>query len=306
MSITIGGRVYKNQAYIQDVETGIDLSAEAGNVHGALLSPSGVETAKEPTIVIPTTGGILRFTFAADELNEVGHWLVYPLLVTQQIPGRTVCIPVIDEWDETQLPTATEIRDYLEGYCVTEARLTDIWIARRRDAVIKWIERAVGQTVTAETQYTEYLSGTGSSLLILSRRPVVSLDSIEYVIAPPDYEATMGLGSIELIAAEGVIKSRLDVEAGLRDTFVKGSYNIKVVYTAGTLVPDAEIREAIMALTAERMLSHLSSLTGGGNIGVAGYQRNYGEKGKYSQARKELAKWGLSNLAGRISGVTGS
>ncbi len=304
MAAVTSGYAYVGQAWKQTVTTGIDLTGQGSNIEVRYTKPDGSTGAKDATIEGAATAGVMSITFAVAELDQAGVWLFQGAIKDNDQPTETFALSVVGDFDKTTLPTPHEIREFLEGYCVTQKKLSDLWIARRRDQIVLWLERVSGQKVLAAGSITEHLSGTGSSILFLSRRPVTSIDSISYIVGPPDYQQGISLTGLELIGNQGVVKSRYDVEGTGEFAFARGSYNIKITYTCGNLITDEEVREGITALTAERMLAHLAGTTGGGpSISNAGYSRNYGPKGKWSQERKEMALYGLDKLSRYLSGV---
>ena len=300
---TIGDRVYVGQEYALVIETGVDLTTHGGNVEVRYTRPDGTQGESDATITAAASGTI-SLSFVAGELAPAGVWLFQPALKDEDQPGPTFALSVLGDFDRTALPTAQEIRDYLEGYCITQSMLSDLRVARARDSVVRWIEEKTGKPAGSTAQFTEYISGTGSSVIWVSRRPVVSLDDVEYVAGPADADFTLHLSGLELVASEGMIKARYDQVDGGSWTFPKGRYNIKVTYTAGYATIPETLREAILALSAERVLMLVASQGGGGpSVSVGGYTRNYGNRGKYTDARRQLARWGHSNLSAHLSGV---
>lgn len=206
-------------------------------------------------------------------------------------------------------PTASEIRDYLEGYCETDNIVSDEWIEGRRDnLVIPICERITRRSFSSVETLVEYRSGNGGNILRLNRRPITSLVSVEYVTAPDSF-VEIGLTNFILLADEGEIKARAS-ESVLSSSsvfFPKGEKNIKVTFTAGftdAALPGI-VKEAIMALTAEKTLAFLAGRGGGGDISVQGYSKSYGKQGKYTNIRSELARIGLSLLKSYQTSVVG-
>lgn len=199
-----------------------------------------------------------------------------------------------------------EIRDFLEGYCITTTTITDEWIENRRDKfVVPYIEKFLNHSIESETTKTVYLSGKGRRTLILPDRDINELVSIEYVTGG-DFDSSIGIDSVELIADEGVIRSVINLSEGRYNRiFAKGERNIKVVYKIGnTTLPD-DISEAIIYLCCEQLLGFLGARTGGGSLTVQGFSRNYGERGKYQDIRNDLSRQAMAILKNHISLVTG-
>lgn len=204
-------------------------------------------------------------------------------------------------------PTCNDVREYLEDYDIDSGELSDKWITKRIDySIIPLIERAIGYPVEGITQKTDYLSGNGSGLLRLSIMPIDSLVSIAYVHGG-DVSSPIGLGSIEVIKEEGLLKATTAItEGGYSTLFAKGDRNIKVVYNVGwTTIPD-DLKEAIICLTAEKVLGHIASKTGGGNVSVPGVGRTFGARGKYTELRNELLREAAGLLSKYTSPIVGN
>lgn len=294
--------VYQGQGFELVLTTGIDLTNEAGNVRLLIKKPDGAETQVTPDILSPETAGQVQYAFATDELDQTGDWYIKTYLVEQQTPGRTYVLTVLGEWEKAGVPSVTEIRQYIEGYCATEEELSNLWISQRRDMVVKWLEYKTALPIGREKQFTEYVSGTGSSVIWVSRKPIASLDKLEYTVAPGDFAPN--LSAVEVDLETGVLKARDNFEEAKHPIFPKGRWNIRVTYTAGSTVIPEELYEAILALTAEKVLGMLASKHGGGtSISVGGYSRTYGSRGKYTEARNELARWGVDLAKKYMSGV---
>jgi hypothetical protein len=202
-----------------------------------------------------------------------------------------------------------EVKDELEGYCEIEKGLvTDKWINdKKKRFVIPFIEDKIGLSLDGEEIIIEYYDGNDENYLILSRKPVSELISVEYVYSA-DYITSIGLSQFVLIAEEGIIKSvrRERVLGQNLPVFPKGNRNIKVTYKVGydiTGIPE-KLHEAVKYLTCEKILSILEGRTGGGDISVQGYSRSYGERGKFTHVRNELARMGISLLDDYLTGVT--
>lgn len=205
-------------------------------------------------------------------------------------------------------PVPADVRDLLEQYNIDDTVLSDEWLENRRDKfIIPWAEKRTRQSLTEESQVTEYKSGTGSSILILDRKPIVSLDEIELVQGGGG-DWNIDVTSIEVVKREGILKATANMLSSgtyLTPLFPRGKYNIKVVYTYGfSSMPD-DVAEAITYLMAEVALTQVANRTGGGALTVQGYSRNYGERGRYDNIRSELAAWAMSLLSPYFVGTVG-
>ena len=161
------------------------------------------------------------------------------------------------------IPDADSMRAHLEGYNITTSILSDTWIEDERDnTIVPFVEEYTG-SLSAEETKTEYYSGNGTDTLMLNRRNINSLVSIEFVRAG-DLLGNISLGSIQLIASEGILKAKTNISEGLLfSLFSKGEKNIRIAYKIGGTVKD-DIEMAIKKLTCVAMLTNLEGRTGGG------------------------------------------
>jgi len=203
-------------------------------------------------------------------------------------------------------PTATQIKAELEGFCEIENGLiTDTWIENKRDNyIVPWIEGKTGLSLTGEEEIIEYYDGNNSNVLILNRKPVISLTKVEY-IDRVNVTGSIAVSSFVLIADEGIIKAlkndfSLDVNTPV---FPKGDQNIRVTYQAGYDTIPTALNEAIKYLTCEKILAQLEGRTGGGDLSVQGYSRSYGELGKYTNARNDFMRMGLTAIDDYLTAV---
>lgn len=204
------------------------------------------------------------------------------------------------------LPTVQDVRDELEGYCITSAIVSDAFIQKKMDRiVIPYVQNKARTHLTAPQQITETYSGNGQGLLILNRRNITSIDGIQ-LVAGNDVSGVVNLASVFLIEREGILKIR----SGLSEyfeyrTFPRGVDNIRVTYTYGGSCPD-DIFEAIVMLTAVHVLKQLEGRSGGGQVSGQSYGRQYGNMGKYTNIRKELSRDAGAILARYTSAVVGA
>src|SRR4030043_179998 len=130
------------------------------------------------------------------------------------------------------IPTDTEVRAYLEGYGVTNAILSKTWIEKRRDVfIIPALKKIIGYDfINGETK-TEYISGNGKSVLMLSCRPILVLISITYVNAVN--QSINPINATVTDDKQGILVARSVTGDGsyAPALFRKGTKNIKVEYT---------------------------------------------------------------------------
>jgi hypothetical protein len=207
------------------------------------------------------------------------------------------------------VPTASDIRSILEGYCISSAIISDSVIERLRDKfVINWIEAKTGLSMSGEKQYTQYYNGNGKNELFLNIKNVISLDSVEYVIGG-DVISDLSLTQFVLDGPEGIIKAiRTDlVLSSANPVFRKGRKNIKITFTVGfeaDEIPES-LTEGILYLTAEKVLSQIEGRGGGGDVSLQGFSKSYGNRGKYTHIRNELARMGLALINDYFNAVVG-
>lgn len=207
------------------------------------------------------------------------------------------------------IPTASDVRTYLEGYCIDETILSNTWIDNRMNkSVVPFVERIIKRKVEGVEEVTEYLSGNGASILILSRKDVNSLVSIEYVTGSDDtVDSFIGLAGVRLIGDQGIIKSISNItEGGYGTIFARGKRNLKIVYNIGSSTIEEDIKEALLMLCAEKVLGFVGARTGGGSISVQGFSRNFGERGKYQDVRNDLKRDAMALLKNYMTTVVGS
>jgi len=203
------------------------------------------------------------------------------------------------------MPTAKEVFALLETYNV-EAQLSEAWVDDKMTGmVIPWVEKKTKLSLSGVGgPVTEYYSGTGSSILVLRRRPIVALLSISYTNVPSDQFFISPL-AIQVIADEGILKAKANFnEANYTPIFARGERNLRIQYTYGFDEVPADVFHAVKCLTAEKVLGHIASRTGGGGLSVQSFSRQYGSRGKFTDIRNELARDGIAALRDYLTGVT--
>jgi hypothetical protein len=210
-------------------------------------------------------------------------------------------------------PTALDIINYLEGYGISSSIISDDWIEKRRDnLVIPWITKHTRLDFEDEKEITEYLSGNGKEILVLSKKPVNEIINFTYVSGG---DTLINLSeSIELDQAEGIIiKKVLMSEGDIKSVFPKGNKNIKITYKYGTEnFIDSEsnelvdIKEAIIYMTCKQILIQIGARTGGGSLSVEAHSRNYGTRGKYTDIINNLDQMSYEILRPYFTGVVGT
>jgi hypothetical protein len=201
---------------------------------------------------------------------------------------------------------ASDIYEFLEGYGITNTQLSPTWIQNRlNNFVIPYIERLTGMSFDGSENVTEYLSGSGEGILMLSKKNATALVSLEYV-SGNDVLSEIGLGGVVLIEG-GIVKAVSNVnEEGTSTIFRRGNRNVKVVYTVGEDDYPVDVKEAIIYLASEQALGFIGARTGGGSINVQGFGRNFGQRGKWQDIRNDLKRQAMVLLKPYMTGVVGS
>ena len=204
------------------------------------------------------------------------------------------------------LPDADDIYNYLEDYNIDANVLSSTWIEEQRDnEIIPYIEHCIGYSLDSEQTITEYHSGNGTDILFLDRKGVNSLESIE-LVSGHEISGAISLDSIQLIADKGVLKAKTGVpEYYDSRIFPKGKNNIKVIYKVGGTYQD-DLMTAVKMLLSIVVLEEIADRTGGGALGVQGFNRNYGDAGRYSNYRKRLNRRANAIIGKYMSSVVGS
>lgn len=181
--------------------------------------------------------------------------------------------------------------------------ISDAWLANIRDRfVLPWVTEKTRQSFGEIKIAKEYYSGTGSSIMILRRRPIVELLNIHYTNVDSNlYYLTPS--AIQVIADEGILKAKANFnESTYIPIFYRGEKNVCIEYRYGFSTMPDDVQEAVACLCAEKALSHVGSKTGGGDVSGQGYSRSFGINGKWTHVRKQLAQEGLALLRKYMTG----
>lgn len=104
-----------------------------------------------------------------------------------------------------------------------------------------------------DTAYTEKVDGTGQKEILLKQYPIISLTSINYVNPLDDVTTELDIDDVEINYDTGEIY----YYAG----FLKGRYNISVVYSAGyTSIPDD--LKLVACITSNDNFKNVNKLSG--------------------------------------------
>lgn len=182
--------------------------------------------------------------------------------------------------------------------------LSDNWIQDRiTKRILPWVTAKTRQSFQGVQSVTEYYDGTGSPIMVLRRKPIVSLTSISYTNVDSNlYYLTPS--AMQIINDEGILKAKANFnESSYIPIFFRGDRNIRITYTYGYDTTPPDVNEAIALLTADVCLEHLASKTGGGNLTVQAFARDFGEEGRWSIHRKNMVKQAYALLRKYISGM---
>lgn len=184
--------------------------------------------------------------------------------------------------------------------------LSDDWITNKRDKfVIPWLERTLSTSFSATKQIEEYYSGNGTSVLVLNRKPIVSLDALSYTNVMSN-QYVINILAIQVISEEGILKVRTNFnESTWIPIFAKGMLNLRIKYTYGYAAMPDLISEAVKYLLCEQVLGLIEGRTGGGDLGVESFNRSYGNRGKYTHVRNMFARNARSIIRNYITSTVG-
>jgi len=189
------------------------------------------------------------------------------------------------------LITVEEIRKLLEGYCISEAIVSNEFISNRRDCFVIpiIINSRLGISINGLETKEVYINGTGKDIIILPDKNIIELINVTYVNTETVYTPT--LSNFIIIKEEGVVKAKFNFnESFVNPTFPKGTRNIKFTYTTGfndANIPK-DLNELIGYLTIIQIFNFVEGRSGGGDLQTEGFSKNYGNNGKYTNIRREL------------------
>lgn len=208
--------------------------------------------------------------------------------------------------------TPQDVREYLSGFCglqSTDDGVNDAWISSRiTNSVLPFIQSVTGYTFENVQQFVEYKSGNGGSTLVLDHLPVIQLLNVELIGATFN-DVYYNIQNFDLIQSQGIIKWRIGMDRTYLPTtnvFPRGTKNIKVTYTAGYGDMPNDMKEAVILMTAEKILAMIADQTGGGgSLSVQSWSRSWGELGMYTNIRRRLVAESLMIIRRYTTGVIG-
>lgn len=199
-------------------------------------------------------------------------------------------------------PTPADIFAYLEGYGIDNTCVSDPWLEARIDRrIIPFVEKYTRQVFGGIQTITRSYDGNNTKVLMLDRKPVHEIIRIQ-IVSVEQYEGDFT--KFELEPETGIIRLEgYETHRTFEYVFPRGRRNIRVTYTYGFADFPDDIHEAMVLLTCELVLGHLASLTGGGDLSMQSFSRNFGPRGRYSHIRDEFSRQAKSILASYKSGV---
>lgn len=240
------------------------------------------------------SGFTYTYTYQTLTASVLGLWTVRVDSTLGAYSSTATTSFVLEEATATLIPTASDVRALLEGYCISTSTMTNAWIENIRDRfVIPFVEGRIRRSLTGVETIVEYHDGNGRNTMQLNRRGALSITDIEYVISG-DYTTELETTDFLLLAKEGLVKAvRSEYIVGAQTpAFPRGDKNIKITYTIGYETDEIpiDLQEAVLYGTTEKALSFIAGRGGGGDVSVSGYSKSYGNRGKFTDIRNELAR----------------
>jgi hypothetical protein len=253
----------------------------------------GWESNKVGNVKVGTAGVITGASW--QDVNSVFSPLQYDITPTvcllRMVGRRWTYLSTFLRGLEMSIPTAQDVRDYLEGYGIDTTVLSDSWINKQiTREIIPAVEKKTGQSFLSIKEVTEFYNGTGKKTIILNRRHIAEIIRVETSGEPV---------TVKLEVSKGIIHREIGI-------FPKGEKNITVTYKYGFTEPPDPVEAAIEKLTAIEALKQVGARTGGGSLGVQAYSRNFGDEGKYTDLIKQIRQDARRNLRPYMTAVVGA
>jgi uncharacterized phiE125 gp8 family phage protein len=166
----------------------------------------------------------------------------------------------------TTLATRTALRLYL-GIDASDTQHDDLL-----DALIDYASERIESHCRrgfASAELTEYLDGTGTSRIVLSRRPVTALTSVH------EDSGRVFAAETQVDSADLVLHPERGIVDRLGAVFARGARTVKVAYTAGyATVPD-DVALACVKLAAAWFAHARTGADGVKRESLGGYAAEY-------------------------------
>lgn len=207
------------------------------------------------------------------------------------------------------IPTPNEVRANLEGYMITQGVISDAWISNRINRkVVPWVNNYIRSDLLNVQTKTKLYSGTGTQILLLDEVGILAVQNIT-LVSYVNLPFFLSPSSVVVDGPRGIlrIKVALVAPSAAYTFFPKGDKNIQITYTVGFggLLP-VDIYQAVIDLASVEVLRLLADRTGGGSLRTQGYDKNYGDHGKYTNLRKTLSDSAIAALMPYTSREIGS
>jgi len=172
------------------------------------------------------------------------------------------------------------------------------------------IENYTGQSFTGIQTVDELHDGSGTTELLLDRRPVIDLQNIvilswpytNYVITPSSIQVDQNMGLLR-------VKNVYDVGfSPIAPSFPKGRNNIKITYTYGFATLPNDVAAALALFVSADVLGLASGQRGDvASLSVEGWSRSYGNpRGKYGVVRNDMVTRARALLRSYKTSVVGN
>ena len=172
------------------------------------------------------------------------------------------------------------------------------------------IEKYTGLSFSGVQTIDELHDGSGTTELMLDRRPVLTLENI-VILSWPYTNYVITPSSIEVVGDQGMLRVKNVYDVGftpIAPAFPKGRNNIKVTYTCGYTTAPAAVQAALVLMAAASILGTAAGQRGdASSLSVEGWSRSYGSpRGKYGIVRNDWVIQARALLRGYKSSVVGN
>lgn len=172
------------------------------------------------------------------------------------------------------------------------------------------IEKYTGLSFSGVQTIDEIHDGSGTTELMLDRRPVLTLENI-VILSWPYTNYVITPSSIEVIGDQGMLRVKNVYDVGftpIAPAFPKGRNNIKVTYTCGYASFPAAVQAALVLMVCADVLGLAAGQRGDVNsLSVEGWSRSFGSpRGKFGIVRNDMVTRARTLLRGYKTSVVGN
>lgn len=190
-----------------------------------------------------------------------------------------------------------DIRDYLEGFGIDAATLSDSFIQKRIEATVAVIERESGKSFFEIKEITELVSGYGCATLQLLHFPVTEIIKIEVV---KNYFTPSPGISIGVVPSDSYILNAADGRLTFTSTqswFPTDENSVSANYKYGYSTPPADAVEGLINLICADCLQNVSDREGSvKSLSIEGWSKSYGGDTKFAGAINTFKTRGMEYL----------